>query len=243
MIKGKTAVVTGGSRGIGSAVALKLASEGANVAIIYAGNSECAEKVRAECMAFGVKAMCYRCDVSDFGAVKEMVEQIKKDFGTVSILINNAGITRDRLVAMMKEEDFDDVLRTNLKGTFNMIRHLSGVFIRNKGGNIVNVSSVVGIHGNAGQANYAASKAGIIGITKSVARELASKNVICNAVAPGFIDTDMTKGLDSEASPLINSIPLKRAGTKEEVAEAIAFLAGQEYITGQILSIDGGMFM
>lgn len=144
---------------------------------------------------------------------------------------------------MMKEEDFDSVIATNLKGAFNMIRHCTGIFIRNKGGNIVNVSSVVGIHGNAGQCNYSASKAGIIGLTKSAAKELAGKGIICNAVAPGFIETDMTKDLDAESNPLINSIPLKRAGKKEEVAEAIAFLAGQDYITGQVLGIDGGLGM
>ena len=242
-IKGKTAIITGGSRGIGAATALKLASMGADVAIIYAGNAELAEAVRSECEGFNVRAYAYRCNVADYNETKETVDRIKADLGTVNILVNNAGITRDKLLAMMKEEAFDSVIATNLKGAFNMIRHCTGIFIRNKGGNIVNVSSVVGIHGNAGQCNYSASKAGIIGLTKSAAKELAGKGIICNAIAPGFIETDMTKDLDAESNPLINSIPLKRAGKKEEVAEAIAFLAGQDYITGQVLGIDGGLGM
>lgn len=242
MLKGKVALVTGGSRGIGRAVALKLASLGANVAVVYAGNQEAAQGVCLECQErFGVKAQAYRCNVADFGEAKETVSQIKKDFGTVHILVNNAGITRDGLVATMGEQAFDDVLAVNLKGAFNMIRHCAGLFIRNRGGSIVSVSSVTGIMGNAGQANYAASKAGIIGLTKSVARELAPRGITCNAVAPGFIDTDMTK--DLQDSPLAASIPLGRMGTPEEVAEAVAFLAQASYITGVVLQVDGGIAM
>ena len=242
MLKGKVALVTGGSRGIGRAVALKLASLGADVAVVYAGNQEAAQGVCLECQRrYGVKAQAYRYNVADFGEAKKTVSQIKKDFGTVHILVNNAGITRDGLVATMGEQAFDDVLAVNLKGAFNIIRHCSGLFIRNRGGSIVSVSSVTGIMGNAGQANYAASKAGIIGLTKSVARELAPRGITCNAVAPGFIDTDMTK--DLQDSPLAASIPLGRMGTPEEVAEAVAFLAQASYITGVVLQVDGGIAM
>lgn len=244
MINGKVAVITGGSRGIGAAIAKKLAALGAHIAIIDIGNAELAEALCAQCAAeYGVKAATYRCDVSDFKNTKEIVTKIKADFGTIDILINNAGITRDKLLAMMKEEDYDAVLNTNLKGAFNMIRHCCGIFIRNKGGNIVNVSSVVGLSGNAGQCNYAASKAGIIGLTKAVARELAAKNILCNAVAPGFIATDMTKDLNEEENPWLKNIPLGRAGTADEVAEAVVFLAATQYITGEVLRVDGGIAM
>ena len=244
MVKGKVAIVTGGSRGIGAATVKELAREGADVPGIYAGNQELAEKVCQECRErYGVRAGSYCCNVADFEAAKETVAKIKEDFGTVDILINNAGITRDKLLIMMKEEDFDSVLDTNLKGAFHMIRHCSSIFIRNKGGRIVNVSSVVGLHGNAGQSNYAASKAGIIGLTKSVAKELAGKNILCNAVAPGFIETDMTKELSGAEETWMNMIPLKRAGAAEEVAKAIVFLAKADYITGEVLRVDGGMGM
>lgn len=195
MLKEKTALVTGGSRGIGAAVVRKLASQGANIALVYAGNTEAAEAVCRECREqFGVKAEAYRCNVADFNETKQTVNQIKADFGTVNILVNNAGITRDGLIATMREQDFDDVLSVNLKGSFNMIRHCTGMFIRNRGGRIINISSVTGVMGNAGQANYAASKAGIIGLTKSVARELAARGVTCNAVAPGGIHPSGTYG-------------------------------------------------
>lgn len=243
MIQGKTAIVTGGSRGIGAATAKKLASLGANIAVIYAGNEAAANVVCEECRAHGVKAAAYQCDVADFAQTKETVALIKEAFGTVDILINCAGITRDKLLAMMREEDFDAVIATNLKGTWNMIRQCCGIFIRNKGGSIVNVSSVVGLTGNAGQSNYSASKAGIIGLTKSTAKELAAKNIRCNAVAPGFIATDMTKDLGGEDSPWLKMIPLARAGEAEEVAEAIVFLADAAYITGEVLRVDGGMAM
>lgn len=241
MLKEKTAIVTGGSRGIGAATAKKLASLGANIAIIYAGSTDKAEAVAVECEAFGVKARAYRCDVADFAASKAAVDQIRREFSTVHILVNNAGITRDGLIATMKEQDFDHVLNVNLKGAFNMIRHCAGLFLRNRSGSIVNIASVSGIMGNAGQANYAASKAGILGLTKSVARELASRNVTCNAVAPGFIATDMTRELAD--SPLAASIPLGRMGSPEEVAEAVAFLVRSPYITGETIRVDGGIAM
>lgn len=243
MIQGKTAIVTGGSRGIGAATAKKLASLGANIAVIYAGNEAAANAVCEECRAHGVKAEAFQCDVADFAQTKETVALIKEAFGTVDILINCAGITRDKLLAMMREDDFDAVIATNLKGTWNMIRQCCGIFLRNKGGSIVNVSSVVGLTGNAGQSNYSASKAGIIGLTKSTAKELAAKNIRCNAVAPGFIATDMTKDLGGEDSPWLKMIPMARAGEAEEVAEAIVFLADAAYITGEVLRVDGGMAM
>ena len=244
MLKGKVAIITGGSRGIGAAVTEKLASMGADVAVLFAGRQEPADAVCENCRAlYGVQARAYRCDVSDFDAAKQTVGQIRKDFGTVDILINNAGITRDGLIAAMTEQDFDAVLNTNLKGAFNMIRHCSGVFIRSHGGRIVNVSSVSGMMGNAGQTNYSASKAGIIGLTKSVARELASRGVTCNAVAPGFIATDMTKALAQDTAQIAATIPLGRLGTPEEVAEAVAFLVSADYITGVILRVDGGIAM
>lgn len=240
MLKGKTAVVTGGSRGIGEAIAYKLAAMGANIAVIYAGNEAAAENVCKKCIQeSNVNAKAYRCNVADFSSVKETVAKIKADFGTVQILINNAGITRDGLLAMMKEEDYDDVLNTNLKGAFNMVRHLSGLFIRNREGCIINITSVAGITGNAGQCNYSASKAGLIGFTKSVAKELAPKGIRCNAVAPGFIKTDMT-GEQAE-NPLLNMIPLGTMGDTEDVANAVAYLVTAKYVTGEVLRVDGGL--
>lgn len=241
-MKGKTAIITGGSRGIGAAIAEKLASLGANAAVLYAGNTQAAEAVCQKCRdAYGVEAKAYQCDVSDFTAAKETVAQIKADFGTAHILVNNAGITRDGLMAMMKEADFDAVLATNLKGAFNMTRHCTGLFLRNREGCIINITSVAGLTGNAGQCNYAASKAGLIGLTKSTAKELAPRGIRCNAVAPGFIATDMT-GAQGE-NPLLQMIPLGRMGEAEEVAEAVAFLAEAKYITGEVLRVDGGIAM
>ena len=242
MLKGKTAVVTGGSRGIGRAIAYKLASMGANIAVIYAGNAEAAETVCRRCAEeTGVKARAYQCDVADFTAVKETMARIRADFGTVHILVNNAGITRDGLLAIMKEEDYDAVVDTNLKGAFNMIRHCTGLFIRNREGCIINITSVAGLMGNAGQCNYSASKAGLIGLTKSAARELAPKGIRCNAIAPGFIATDMT-GSQTE-NPLLGTIPMGRMGEPEDVAEAAAYLATAKYVTGEVLRVDGGIAM
>jgi len=243
LLKGKVALVTGGSRGIGAAVAEKLASLGAEVAVIYFGNEEKAEAVCERCRTLGVRAAAYRCDVADFEAVKGTVAKVKEEFGTIHILVNNAGITRDGLVLSMKEEDFDGVLDVNLKGAFNMIRHCSGIFLRNRFGRIINISSVSGMIGNPGQVNYSASKAGLIGMTKSVAKELAPRGITCNAVAPGFIRTDMTGELSAADNKLLSAIPLGRMGQAEEVAEAVAFLAASAYITGEVIRVDGGIAM
>ena len=242
MLKGKTAVVTGGSRGLGAAIAYRLASMGADLAVVCRSGPEAAEQVCAGCREkYGVSAKAYQCDVADFEAVKKLAALIKADFGTVHILVNNAGITRDGLVLTMKEEDFDRVMEVNLKGAFNMIRHMSGMFLRNREGCIINISSVTGLMGNAGQCNYAAAKAGLIGLTKSVAREFASRGIRCNAVAPGFIATDMTKG--QEENPLVGSIPLGRMGDASDVADAVAYLATAGYVTGEVLRVDGGIGM
>ena len=241
-LNGKTALVTGASRGIGRAIALRLAEDGANVAVIYAGSADKAEAVVNEITALGVNAKAYRCNVADSAAVNETVKAVTNDLGKIDILVNNAGITRDGLMLRMKDEDFDAVLDTNLKGAFNMIRACYSGFIRKKSGRIINISSVSGIMGNAGQANYSASKAGVIGLTKSVARELASRGITCNAVAPGFIQTDMTENL-GDNNPLLNSIPLGRMGKPEDIAAAVAFLASDSaaYITGEVLKADGGL--
>ena len=245
MLNGKTAVVTGGSRGIGAAVAEKFASLGASVAIIYAGSTDAAETLCSSLRdKFGTHAVAYQCDVADFAAVKTTVAAVKAEFGGVDILVNNAGITRDGLVAMMKEDDFDQVIGVNLKGAFNFIRHVSPLLIRAGGGRIVNISSVSGLMGNAGQANYSASKAGLIGLTKSVARELAAKSITCNAVAPGFIKTDMTKKFEGDEQ-LTAAIPLGRMGEVSDIAETVAFLCSPaaNYITGEVIRVDGGMAM
>ena len=241
-LNGKTALVTGASRGIGRAIALRLAEDGANVAVIYAGSADKAEAVVDEITALGVNAKAYRCNVADSAAVNETVKAVTNDLGKIDILVNNAGITRDGLMLRMKDEDFDAVLDRNLKGAFNMIRACYSGFIRKKSGRIINISSVSGIMGNAGQANYSASKAGVIGLTKSVARELASRGITCNAVAPGFIQTDMTENL-GDNNPLLNSIPLGRMGKPEDIAAAVAFLASDSaaYITGEVLKVDGGL--
>ena len=242
MFEGKTAIITGASRGIGRAVALKLASLGADIAVIYAGNTEAAMQSVSECTTFGVKAAAYRCNVASPEDVKKTVSEVKKDFGSVHILVNNAGITRDGLIAMMSEDAWDEVMDTNLKGAYLMIRAVCPLMLRAKEGRIINISSVSGLMGNAGQANYAASKAGLIGLTKSVARELASKGITCNAVAPGFIQSDMTKDI-KEDNPLLASIPLRRTGRAEDVASAVAFLASSSYITGEVIRVDGGLAM
>lgn len=242
MLKGKTAIITGGSRGLGAAIACRFASMGADIAIIYSGSHRAAQDICQRCSEeSGAKALAYQCDVADFEAVKETVAKIKEDFGTAHILVNNAGITCDGLIATMKEEDFDKVIDVNLKGAFNMIRHCTGFFIRNREGCIINISSVSGLMGNAGQSNYAASKAGLIGLTKSVAKELAARNIRCNAIAPGFIATDMTG--DQADNPLLKMIPLGRMGNPEDVAQAAAYLAEAAYVTGEILRVDGGIAM
>lgn len=240
MLKGKTALITGASRGIGAAVAEHLAAQGADLALVYAGSRDLAEALCARCaQQYGIKAQAYQCDVADFAAVKALVGEVKKEFGTVDILVNNAGVTQDGLLAMMKEESFDRVLDVDLKGAFNFIRHCTPLFLRQKGGAIVNISSVSGLIGNPGQANYSAAKAGLIGLTKAVAKELAPKGITCNAVAPGFIATDMTKDLQDNS--LLAAIPLGRMGQPEEVAQAVAFLASAPYITGEVLRVDGGI--
>ncbi len=242
MLKGKTAIVTGGSRGIGAAIVNKLASMGANIAVIYAGNQVAAEAVCETCRkAHGVEAKRYQCNVASFEETKATVAAIKVDFGAVHILVNNAGVTKDGVLAMMGERAWDAVLDTNLKGAFNMIRHCTGLFLRAKEGCIINISSVSGLMGNAGQCNYSASKAGLVGLTKSVAKELAPKGIRCNAIAPGFIRTDMTG--TQENNPLLSMIPLGRMGTAEEVAQAAAYLATANYVTGETIRVDGGIAM
>lgn len=244
LMQGKTAIVTGASRGIGAAVAKKLASMGANIAAVYANNRDAAEEICRQCAEeYGVRAASYACDVSDFAQAAETVKLIRRDFGNIHMLVNNAGVTRDGLVAAMSEADFDRVLDVNLKGAFNMIRHCARAFLVAREGAIVNISSVSGLMGNAGQANYSASKAGLIGLTKSVARELASRGVRCNAVAPGFIRTDMTGELNEASNRLAQSIPLGRFGAPEDVAEAVAYLMGADYVTGEVLRVDGGIAM
>ena len=219
-----------------------MASLGANVAVIYAGNASAAEKICEKCrQEYSVDAKAYQCNVADFSVAKETVAKIKADFGTAQILVNNAGITRDGLLAMMKEEDFDAVLDTNLKGAFNMIRHMTGLFIRAHEGCVINITSVAGMMGNAGQCNYSASKAGLIGLTKSVAKELAPKGIRCNAVAPGFIATDMTG--NQTDNPLLNMIPLGKMGEPNDVADAVAYLVTAKYVTGEVLRVDGGIAM
>lgn len=244
LLKDKTAVVTGGTRGIGCAICRRFAAEGADVAFLYAGSTELAAERERELAALGVRARGYRCDVSDNAACAAVFKQILADFGTVDILVNNAGITRDKLVLRMQEADFDAVVDTNLKGAFNMIQQTYPVFAKKRAGKIVNISSVSGLLGNAGQANYSAAKAGLIGLTKSVARELAARGVCCNAIAPGLIETDMTAGLDTEKS-IAASIPMGRRGSVEDVANLALFLASgaSEYITGEVIRVDGGLAM
>lgn len=244
MLKEKVAVVTGASRGIGKAIALKLASMDMTVIVNYAGSKEKAENVVKEIEEKGGRAEAIQCDVSDFTQCQKMIEDVHKRYGSIDALVNNAGITRDGLVMAMKEEEFDDVIATNLKGTFNCIRFVSRIMMKQRHGKIINMSSVSGVAGNAGQVNYSAAKAGVIGITKSMARELASRNVNVNAIAPGFIETDMTDALsDKVKEQAVSQIPLGRFGKAEEVAELAGFLAGNNsnYITGQVFHIDGGM--
>ena len=244
MLKNKTAVVTGGARGIGRAICHTLAENGADVAFLYAGNDAAAKETEESLSALGVKAKAYKCDVSDFEAVAAVFKDIIEAFGTVDILVNNAGITKDKLMLSMKPEEFGAVIDTNLTGAYNTIKQVYQVMMRKKSGKIINVSSVSGLMGNAGQTNYSSSKAGLIGLTKSVAKELASRGICCNAVAPGFVDTDMTAAF-KDNKELCSAIPMKRFAAPEEIAQLVLFLASDNsnYITGEVIRIDGGLAM
>ena len=244
-LAGKIALVTGGGRGIGRAICVELARQGANVAVNYAGNSAAAQETVSACEALGVQAIAIQANVADPQACQDMVKTVLDTFGRIDILVNNAGITRDGLALQMKEEDFDAVLDTNLKGAFCCCKAVYRPMMRQRYGRIINMSSIVGLRGNPGQANYAASKAGLIGLTKSAAKELAGRNVTVNAVAPGFVETDMTASLpDDVRAAYIDAIPLKRLGTPQDIADAVAFLAspGAGYITGQVIAVNGGMY-
>ncbi len=246
MLTGKTALVTGASRGIGKGISLALAKEGATVVVNYNGSKERAIQVVDEIVANGGNAIAYGCNVSDYTECEAMMKELLEQFGKIDILVNNAGITRDNLILRMSEQDYDDVLNTNLKGTFNTIKHLTKNFVKLRAGKIINISSVSGVMGNAGQSNYSASKAGIIGLTKSIARELSSRNVCVNAVAPGFIETEMTGSMSEDVlSAAVSNIPLKRIGQIEDIANMVVFLASNkaDYITGQVICVDGGMSM
>ena len=245
-LTGKNALVTGASRGIGKAIAMKLAGQGANIAIPYLGDPAEAEQTQKEIQALGVKCAMYVCDVSSFEASREVVEKIIEEFGGIDILVNNAGIVRDKLILSMKEEDFDMVINVNLKGAFNMIKHTYSHFMKKRRGRIISISSIVGLNGNAGQANYSSSKAGLIGLTKSTAKELGGRNVTVNAIAPGFIDTDMTQQLSDKVKDAMKAqIPMKRPGTPKDIANLALFLASDEasYITGEVIRVDGGYAM
>ena len=246
MLTGKIALVTGAARGIGKEIATTLAANGATVIVNYNGSKERAEAVVSEIKANGGEAEAMQCNVADFEASENMVKDVLAKYGKVDILVNNAGITKDNLIMRMSEADYDAVLDTNLKGAFNMIRHLSRSFLKQRSGKIINISSVSGVMGNAGQSNYSASKAGLIGLTKSVARELASRNVCVNAVAPGFIATEMTEVLSEDyMNKMKEMIPLGKLGTTKDIANLVLFLAGNQsdYITGQVMHVDGGMVM
>jgi 3-oxoacyl-[acyl-carrier protein] reductase len=246
MLDQKIALVTGAGRGIGKAIALRLAMEGATVIVNYNGSAARAEETVREIRDMGQMAESYQCNVSDYDAVAEMIQYVVKTYGRLDILVNNAGITKDNLIMRMSEQDFDDVLDINLKGTFHTIRHTARQMLKQRSGRIINISSVSGVLGNAGQANYAASKAGVIGLTKTMARELASRGITVNAVAPGFVETDMTGSMDEKIiQEAVKQIPLGRMGKPEEIASAVAYLSQDEsgYITGQVLCVDGGMAM
>ena len=246
MLKNKNAVVTGATRGIGREIAFTLAENGANVAINYRTLNEDVERLIEELKSYGTNIVAVKCDISDEEEVKNFIAESKKQLGSIDILINNAGITKDGLLMRMKEKDFSDVLDVNLKGTFNCIKFASSIMMKQRHGKIINISSVVGVIGNAGQCNYAASKAGVIGFSKSVARELASRNITVNVVAPGFINTDMTGVLPEKVKEsMLQGIPLKRIGEPKDIANAVLFLASDlsNYITGQVINVDGGMVM
>lgn len=244
LLNGTNALITGASRGIGRGIALVLAQNGANVAFTYLSSPEKAQELEKELQAMGVKAKGYKSDASEFSAADELITNIIADFGSLEVVVNNAGITRDNLLMRMSEDQFDEVIRTNLKSAFNITKACQRPMLKARKGSIINISSVVGVKGNAGQANYAASKAGMIGFTKSVALELGSRNIRCNAIAPGFIETEMTAALAPDmVQQWREQIPLKRGGTPEDVAQAVVFLASDmsSYITGQVLNVDGGM--
>ncbi len=244
LLKGKTALITGGTRGIGYGIVQRFAQEGANVAFTYVSSADRAQQVEQELLALGVKAKAYRSDAGSFSESEKLVEEVVKEFGAIDVLVNNAGITRDNLLLRMTEEQWDQVMAANLKSVFNLTKHVSKNMLRAKSGSIINLTSIVGEKGQAGQANYAASKAGIIGFTKSIADEFGSRNIRCNAIAPGFIETDMTGVLTEEVKKsILDKIPMKRMGTPEEVANAAVFLGSDlsRYVSGQVLSVCGGM--
>lgn len=246
MLKGKHAIVTGASRGIGRTIALEFAKHGANVAVNYAGSEDKAKEVVEEIKQYGVEAFPIQADVSDEASVKKMVKEVIGTFGGLDILVNNAGINRDNLLMRMKEEEFDEVININLKGVFLCTKAVTRQMMKQRGGRIINVASIVGVAGNPGQANYVAAKAGVIGLTKTTAKELASRNILVNAVAPGFITTDMTDALtDEQKEAMLEMIPLARFGEPEDVAKVVRFLASEDaaYLTGQTIHIDGGMVM
>lgn len=244
ILQGKVALITGASRGIGRGIALRFAQEGANIAFTYASSEEKAKALENELSALGIKAKGYKSDAADFDQAMQLVDDVVKEFGTLDVLVNNAGITRDTLLMRMTEQQWDEVINTNLKSVFNLTKAAQKPMLKQRNGSIINMSSVVGVKGNAGQSNYSASKAGIIGFTKSIALELGSRNIRSNAIAPGFIETEMTEVLDEKVvQGWRDSIPLKRGGTTEDVANACLFLASDlsSYITGQTIHVCGGM--
>jgi 3-oxoacyl-[acyl-carrier protein] reductase len=244
LLQGKVALVTGGSRGIGAGIVRRFAAEGANVAFTYLSSEETANAIAGELAAMGVQAKAYRSNAASYSEAEALINSVLEDFGRIDILVNNAGITRDTLMLRMTEEQWDEVIHTNLKSVFNLTKHALRPMMKNRGGSIINMSSIVGVTGNAGQANYAASKAGIFGFTKSIAKEMGSRNIRCNALAPGFIETDMTDALDEKTKEVyLANIPLKRLGKSEEVADVCVFLGSDlsTYVSGQTISVCGGL--